>query len=458
MTASEADTFERRRFKLKLRHIGVALLCLIAAGVLSMRYYWRAQFQRRIEAIRAAGFPATRKELDAWYLWPSSGQNAAYWITGAAPLHQKPRQKYWQLLEQIVDRRGARPDPNQPIPEDIGDLLEIYLRENAKALEMLHDGASVAECRYPLDLSQDSDIVLPHTSDVRDGCLLLCSEAILCAEDGDPNGATRALEAALRVARSLDQEPILVSYRVHMEGVSWVAATLEWALNAAAFTEEQLVRLSRAFNSIHADDSLVRAVVGHRCLFVRVFEKPRAFGARHFPKVRPTALLEVYDAIGLAAREGAIFLDHMEECLRIAQLPVFQRPAAIEAEESRYRRSGKGLLLGLVDVRSMLATTAYDLECAAQLEMARVLPAVERYRLAHACLPETLEQLVPDYLAAVPTDPFDGMPLRYKRYDRGFLVYSVDEDGKDDGGRRKLRKTEESGETSDLVFRIERQE
>ena len=100
----------------------------------------------------------------------------------------------------------------------------------------------------------------------------------------------------------------------------------------------------------------------------------------------------------------------------------------------------------------------HELKRVAQLEVAKTLLAVERYRLAHASLPETLDQLVPDYLAAVPLDPFDGAPLRYKRLDRGFLVYSVGEDGKDDGGKREPPKeTRNSGETWDLVFRVERQ-
>jgi len=218
------------------------------------------------------------------------------------------------------------------------------------------------------------------------------------------------------------------------------------------------MRLNRAFNSIHTDDSLVRAVVGDRCLILRAFEKPRTLGESHSPAVETVVLLEVCNAIGLTAREGAIFLDHMEEWLRIVQLPAFQRLAAIDAMAARYRGNGKGLLVRSLDTWGMRAMIVSDLECVAQLEMAKVLLAVERYRLAHARLPETLDQLVPDYLAAVPTDPFDGMPLRYKRFDRGFLVYSVGEDGKDDGGRQKPRKMEESGETSDLVFRIERQE
>ncbi len=447
-----------RRRKLRRWHIGVGLLCLAVAGLLIMRWHWRGQFQRRIEAIRAAGFPVTPQELDTWYQWPASGENAASWITGAAPLHHKPRQTYWRLVEQIVSRSGARPDPNQPIPEDIGDLLETYIQENAKALKMLHDATSVAECRYPIDLSQGSIVRMPHIADVRDGCLLLCSEAILCAEDGDPNGAARAIEAALRVACSLDQEPIMLSHYVYMEGVSWAAAALEWALNAVPFPQEQLVRLNRAFISVHASDGLLRAVAGDRCLFLGVFEEPRAVSRHRFPRMPPAALLEVYDAVGLAAREGTIFLDHMEECLRIAQLPAFQRPAAIEAEEAHGRYRRKGVLWRRLDTQIMPAMMRYDLKHAAQVEVAKTLLAVERYRMAHASLPETLDQLVPGYLAAVPVDPFDGAPLRYKRFDRGFLVYSVGEDGKDDGGKQEPPKeTKKSGETWDLVFRIERQ-
>ncbi len=71
----------------------------------------------------------------------------------------------------------------------------------------------------------------------------------------------------------------------------------------------------------------------------------------------------------------------------------------------------------------------------AWLEVTATALAVERYRLARGKLPEALGQLVPDYLAAVPEDPFDGTPLRYRRTERGFVVYSVGEDGNDDGGK-----------------------
>lgn len=60
--------------------------------------------------------------------------------------------------------------------------------------------------------------------------------------------------------------------------------------------------------------------------------------------------------------------------------------------------------------------------------------AVERYRLKHDRLPNTLAELVPTYLDAVPIDPFDGQPVRYRQTDNGFVVYSIGSNLKDDGG------------------------
>ena len=68
-----------------------------------------------------------------------------------------------------------------------------------------------------------------------------------------------------------------------------------------------------------------------------------------------------------------------------------------------------------------------------------------------------LADLVPRFLAAVPTDPFNGAPLRYKRSEQGFIVYSIGPDGHDDGGREKPLDAKSSDtNTYDLAFTMER--
>jgi len=61
--------------------------------------------------------------------------------------------------------------------------------------------------------------------------------------------------------------------------------------------------------------------------------------------------------------------------------------------------------------------------------------AVERFRRHHGHLPAALIELVPKFLAGVPTDPNDGLPLRYRVTPSGYVIYSVGLDGVDDGGQ-----------------------
>ncbi len=60
--------------------------------------------------------------------------------------------------------------------------------------------------------------------------------------------------------------------------------------------------------------------------------------------------------------------------------------------------------------------------------------AAERFRQSHGRWPATLDELVPDYLSAVPRDPFDLRPLRLARRPDGIVIYAVGADRQDDGG------------------------
>jgi hypothetical protein len=66
---------------------------------------------------------------------------------------------------------------------------------------------------------------------------------------------------------------------------------------------------------------------------------------------------------------------------------------------------------------------------------ARVAVAVARFQRDHGdALPGALDELVPDYLDEVPSDPLSDGPLRYRLDLRSYVIYSVGPDGTDDGG------------------------
>lgn len=61
--------------------------------------------------------------------------------------------------------------------------------------------------------------------------------------------------------------------------------------------------------------------------------------------------------------------------------------------------------------------------------------ALERYRLAHGQLPESLDSLLPAFALKLPSDPIQGQPLHYRRKDPDhFLLYSIGWNETDDHG------------------------
>jgi hypothetical protein len=61
--------------------------------------------------------------------------------------------------------------------------------------------------------------------------------------------------------------------------------------------------------------------------------------------------------------------------------------------------------------------------------------ALERFHLAHHAYPANLAKLVPDFVPAIPVDCMDGHDLRYRlNLDGTYLLYSVGDDGVDNGG------------------------
>src|SRR4029077_15982475 len=89
----------------------------------------------------------------------------------------------------------------------------------------------------------------------------------------------------------------------------------------------------------------------------------------------------------------------------------------------RPERDESGLLLDLSGpkLRSMFSESVTHLsrvlnrvfaaEVARQMTVTAL--ALKRYQLSHAQYPAELTALVPEFLAAIPSDPADGQPLRY---------------------------------------------
>ncbi|HET6881727.1 MAG TPA: hypothetical protein VFI31_16305, partial [Pirellulales bacterium] len=86
----------------------------------------------------------------------------------------------------------------------------------------------------------------------------------------------------------------------------------------------------------------------------------------------------------------------------------------------------------------------------AELRLLECDLAVRSFQHEYGTLPERLEELVPEFLPAVPLDPYRP-PWVYRRLDGGFLLYSVGPDQVDNGGVRSASEQPSAGEDLLLI-------
>jgi hypothetical protein len=135
----------------------------------------------------------------------------------------------------------------------------------------------------------------------------------------------------------------------------------------------------------------------------------------------------------VAARDRADRLD-ANESVSPWMLPRDEEPKQNIYNRWRYLLSNQTFAVG----GNMLRRVT-DAETARRMVVTAL--ALKRHSLRHGQPAASLEVLVPELLPALPIDGMDGKPLRYRlKPDGTFLLYSVGEDGEDNGGDVSLAK------------------
>ena len=89
-------------------------------------------------------------------------------------------------------------------------------------------------------------------------------------------------------------------------------------------------------------------------------------------------------------------------------------------------------------------------------ELVGVALALAAYKAEKGVYPQTLADLSPAYLKAIPTDRFSDKGLIYKTRDKGYLLYSVGRNLKDDGGKKQSW-DKKTGWAGDIVIEAKHQ-
>ena len=429
----------------------ILFLFLFAGIIVHFRLNTKNKLRSKIEAIHAAGYPVTLEELDQLYSIPDNAENAADFILDAISYYADTNDS--RVLK-IADWKTLSPQ-GESLSEEIMKHAVSYLRDNQKSLESLHKAATLKHCRYPVDLSAGQKVTVIEMQQI---VRLLGVEAAVHAENGDSEASVEALICSLNVADSLSNAPLLVSQLVRMACQDFNVLTLEHIINTIDFTDEQLAQLSKTIADKQRLSGISYGLTGEICDAISEFENYSTYMSLNGNKVPlPVKFADsVYRGLGLNKSDAIIYLDILNKFIEAGKLPLHERREAAKKIQAEIDNISRIHLVLKSTTPSYTQFLSRELTDISKLRAAQVALAVQRYRLKNEKLPDSLSNLVPEYFDSVPTDPFDGKELRYKKLDSGFVIYSIDKDLIDDGGKEEPKDRRQKVPHWDITFTIKK--
>jgi len=347
------------------------------------------------------------------------------------------------------------------------------------AIELLHQVLERPELDFQLDYKKGAELLLPHLAPLKRSAQKLEAAAVLDLHDGDTGAAATNILTMLGLVQRNASEGLLISHLVRIAMTSIAVAPTWEFLQATNVTDAQLADVQQGWKQMDFLSDATNAFVMERAWGLAEIEKIRAthyefgkvFGAASsmsssggsssawtWPPDWEAITESPRDAIGEAMwRSSWSYSDELRmlksdsiilEALRTMQTNQSQFYKA-DYDAMTARLSSLGITnAGEAFFRALKIPDFSDefggslgsvVRKMIQIETARRVVvtaiALKRFQLKHGKLPGTLDELSPEFLGAVPIDPYDGKPLRYHpNADGTYLLYSIGEDGKDDGG------------------------
>jgi hypothetical protein len=332
--------------------------------------------------------------------------------------------------------------PASSIDKALRQQLRAKLAKAAPALPAARQLAEFLRGRYAVIWSEDAiGTFVPHVEDARDVARLLRLDAVQRSEDGDIEGAIISCKALLNTGRSFGDEPMFISQVNRLFFQRMTLRSLERALAHGQASEPALQAIQRALEE-EAEEPLL--LIGARSMRAGVHQFLVVVEAGQFDRstwrlMSRTGSDKVDNLWDQSRARGshAAYLRYLTECVEISKLPP-------EQQQERLRRPGLEPPKDVPQLMAAMREPGDSFQKQARnfhyrlafIRSAVTAVAVERYRLANGRWPNQLDELAPHYLRSVPTDPFDGQPLRYRRLKDGVIIYTVGEDHENDGGQR----------------------
>jgi len=372
------------------------------------------------ESTRIPGMPATVEELTVRQEQAAPEQHSP----AAVKRFSLPHVPLSRDEDRIIFTRdtGHTGECKVFTPE-MNEHARQWLEANATALQSLDDVAKSADARSYIDLSHHDIGASSNQGDVWSACLLLGEQAVYHGELGEPAAAASAISTLLLTANSLRNEPLIDSQMKIIAATRVALKALECVLNKTPLSYESLDVLSADFAGMECRECYVRAVAGERIRALDYVDNEGDWNGeqRDFRKL-------FWRATYRYSISNVDRIQIVRMCEQIANAHRLPYADSVRVGDDLYEQLRRASGWKSPNCSWILMHAAVGLRCAAQeaalVRIGCASLAIEAYRADKGDLPKQLADLVPEYLDAVPEDPFNGADLKYALSNNAYAVSS----------------------------------
>ena len=407
--------------------------------------------------------PEGRTDLAAWA--------TAFRASTSNALHRPARGSYGSGVQWVA----------YPIPETPGNPAADVLQALTKLDPILAEFQAASDRphnRYPYHYEDGFSTLLMPLSAMKSATRSVALRSAARLTQGQTTEAASDVALAFRLGHSLREDPYQISQLVRYACDAIALHALWEGLIDHRWSDEQLARFQDVLSRRDYTPGSIRAIECERNIAGYELERILADRFGRLQQLEalggnnsPSEVEELLTAISILMPGGwfrqnqaqlMLGYQNLLDSARTAMKPAARMEALKEAQtldevadrfllDASAHTTPRNFLvrrllpsLGKASQRAQRAITL--------ARLGAVACALERHHRAHGRYPESLLDLGPATLKALPDDWMSGQPFHYRRTEDGrFELWSVGPDGKDDGGiyRTRNQKNQMVGEDRD---------
>ncbi|MFC1883177.1 hypothetical protein ACFL2O_00260 [Thermodesulfobacteriota bacterium] len=429
----------------------LVLILLVVMGINIVTFFWNEKYLENIQEERFESLKAST----SIYLRPPSDP-----AQNAAPLYKKVAE---QLENADYDFLREVSDPDF---DASSSKAASFLSKHQETLELLHQAAALPRWHFQFEIENLIDLDdIGLTNFINAACLLIM-EARHYAKRGEADKAIESLSAVRKMAMHIYRYPgSLLNTAIAslferralrgLENVLYDISDRE-VVNMPILLMVEEPEAEDILRAMSMEDFFVtgssvksnHSLLGH-IMFCELFE-------------REESSLYWYEiplewVIGRLYNMFFSISDWKHHIHSINKLKTYVRYNCLEAmvkAKDLEEKCDNGVTdvvgLGRLGLFSDFFKYTCLIRACRRIEIS-ALAAWAYYKDKGRC-PASLEELAPQYLAEIPSDPFspDGRQLNLKAREKGIVIYSVGSNQTDDGGKPGVK----ASEGDDIVFTL----